>query len=109
MAGGKRNKLKKSLPAMSGPPSNAELEDNELVDDLLAQLDARDATVQQQSAKVLSEIKKDQDQSQQDDRSRNSSKNRYKAREVSFHVVHQLERFHPAKPRYVKLQLASYN
>lgn len=89
MAGGKRNKLKKAVTSPSVPPSN-DLDDTELVDDLLAQLDARearDATVPQQPATILSEIKTGQDQKMQDGRSNNGSKNRHKAREVSACVM----------------------
>lgn len=82
MAGSKRNKMKKASSPINVPSSNSELEGNELVDDLLAQLDARDTTIQQQSAEVLNEMKIDQEQSKQADRSRIGSKGRYKAREV---------------------------
>jgi OTU domain-containing protein 6 len=82
MAGGKRNKSKKALAPVSAPSSD-DLEDNELVDDLLAKLDVRDATVQRESVEVLSELEADQDQKKLDGQPKNNSKARHKARAVS--------------------------
>ncbi|KAF8590561.1 cysteine proteinase [Ramaria rubella] len=79
MGGNKRHKLKKALSAVDHPSS---YEDDELVDDLLAQLDASDATVQQESAEVLSEIKLNQDQEKQESGSKKDSKSRFRAREM---------------------------
>ena len=61
MAGSKRSKLKKALspPFASSKPSEPEppaMDDDALMDDLMAQLDSRDTTVQAESAAVLHEM-----------------------------------------------------
>ncbi|KAI0316682.1 hypothetical protein OF83DRAFT_1059950 [Amylostereum chailletii] len=60
--GTKRNKLKKMVsPSASTPPPPDGVVDDDLVDDLLAQLDARDEQVQNESATVLQEVQDNQD------------------------------------------------
>ena len=58
MAGSKRSKLKKALspPFAKTPEPERTMDDDALMDDLLAQLDSRDKTVQSESASVLNEI-----------------------------------------------------
>ena len=60
MAGSKRSKLKKALspPFASSKPSELEpaMDDDALMDDLMAQLDSKDTTVQAESATVLHEM-----------------------------------------------------
>lgn len=84
MAGGKKNK--KAVAHTPEPSSQHGLDDSELVDDLLSQLDARDAAVPQESANS-NEMKTEQDQKIQNIRSKASSKDRYKAREVSASIM----------------------
>jgi len=77
MAGSKRNKLKKVL----SPPAPVAQDDEELMNDLMAQLDSRDKTVQAESANVLNAMQLDRQantaQQKQD------PKGRYQARQVS--------------------------
>lgn len=89
MAGGKRDKVKKlfSPPPSALPEQNA-VPDDELMDDLFAQLDSKDQTVQQESANVLSEMQDPSIVSVNSNGSGNekkhkSSKDRHKARQVS--------------------------
>jgi len=77
---GKRNKSKKAEPLP--PPPEQYNDDDGLVDDLLAQLDSRDAS-SKQAAVVLSEV---QDRSMQDaqqatEKAKKDSRARFKARE----------------------------
>lgn len=83
MAGSKRNKLKKAFSPITSPqPTEAAVEDEELMDDLLAQLDSRDQTVQAESATVLQEMTIQQAAS--DDGSRKQdAKSRFRARQAS--------------------------
>jgi OTU domain-containing protein 6 len=56
--GSKKKTLKKTFSPSSKPTPTAspEIDDNELMDDLIAQLDSKDQTVQNESAKVLQEM-----------------------------------------------------
>ena len=58
MAGSKRNKIKKVLsPTRAAtPPPEPSLDDDALMDDLLAQLDEKDKASTQEAATVLSEV-----------------------------------------------------
>jgi len=83
MAGSKRNKLKKALSPTqptSSPPIMAE-DDEELMNDLMAQLDSRDKTVQSESANVLNEIQINQQA--EEARKKQDPKIRYQARQVN--------------------------
>jgi len=78
---GKKNKLKKAvaplLPTMS-PPTD----DDQLVDDLLAQLDSRDESVKQESANVLNEMQLNQQADQIEASSKQDPKSRFRARQA---------------------------
>ena len=97
MAGSKKNKAKKLLsPRSPSPTPNSNgLDDEDLMDDLLAQLDSRDTTVQHESANIINEmqIKKAADTPEPgtpttttSNNSRQSSKSRHQARQVCFFV-----------------------
>ncbi|KAG6911493.1 hypothetical protein DXG01_014567 [Tephrocybe rancida] len=79
MGSSKRNKLKKAMP----PPQDAPTfpVDDDLMDDLFAQLDSRDKTVQAESAVVIKEI-----QAKEAERvavsSRQDARSRFKARQA---------------------------
>jgi hypothetical protein len=78
MAGSKRAKLKKAFsPPTPVPVANAD--DRELMDELMAQLDSKNQTVQIESATVLNamQLNKQAGQDKQD------PKSRFKARQVS--------------------------
>lgn len=82
---GKRtNKLKKAaaplLPATMSPPTD---DDNDLMDTLLAQLDSRDETVQQESANVLNDMQLNQQADQIGAASKQDPKSRFRARQVT--------------------------
>jgi hypothetical protein len=75
--GSKKNKVKKVLLPSS---STNDAVDNDLVDDLLAELDSRDKTVQEESAAVLEEIQAKQ--AIAPEKPNSSNKNRFKERQV---------------------------
>ncbi|KAG5646637.1 hypothetical protein DXG03_002627 [Asterophora parasitica] len=77
MAAGKKNKQKKVL----SPPQDLPTPpiDDDLMDDLFAQLDSRDQTVQVESAIVINEV---QDHQEENSRSRQDAKSRFKARQA---------------------------
>lgn len=83
-SGSKRNKIKKAFsPPSSAPPPPA-VEDDGLIDDLVAQLDAQDDTVKTEAATVLTEINKNASSTPPDaTRSGKDSKSRFEARKVS--------------------------
>lgn len=88
MAGGKnRAKLKKVLspPTQSPPPIEGSADDQgELLDDLFAELDSRDPSVQQEAAQVISEIRTNSPVvSPSPSDSKKGSKQKFKEREVS--------------------------
>jgi OTU domain-containing protein 6 len=76
--GGSKNRIKKALtPSPSKSPETA-ADDNDLMDDLFAQLDSKDETVQAESANVLQEITAPVLEKQ----SRKDPKSRFQARMV---------------------------
>ena len=82
MAGSKRGKVRKALsqrshPSTAAPPSQ---DDDELMDELLAQLDSRDETVQAESAAVIQEIHKTEEL---DAKPIKRAKDKFKERQVS--------------------------
>jgi OTU domain-containing protein 6 len=87
---GKKNKSKKVLPPSHSnmpdqpPPTEG---DDELMDDLLAELDSRDKTVQHESANVLMEMQENQENAVADKaqsaNKKQDSKSRHVARQVS--------------------------
>jgi len=82
MAGSKRNKLKKVLSPTSPLPPVSNTEDDGLVDDLLAQLDARDGNVQQGAAEVLNDMESNREQEKPESTPRKDSRSRFRAREL---------------------------
>ena len=80
----KKNKLKKMLspPAPAPPPVDTNVDDDELMDDLFAQLDSKNETVKQESAAVLSEMNIDKVADKLDSAPKKDSKARHKARQV---------------------------
>jgi OTU domain-containing protein 6 len=80
MAGSKRNKIKKALSpksVYSPPPDNTN--DEELLDDLVAQLDSRDGTVQHEAATVIQEVEQ---KANEQANSKKDSRSRFEARQV---------------------------
>ncbi|KAJ7452471.1 hypothetical protein B0H11DRAFT_2073576 [Mycena galericulata] len=94
---GKKNKLKKAvaplLPTMS--PSN---DDDELMDDLLAQLDSRDQTVHQESASVLNDMELNKQADQIEASSKQDPKSRFRARQAR-KAAALAETYSPGDPR----------
>ena len=84
MAGSKRAKLKKAFASapISPPPSN--VENQELMDDLLAQLDSRDKQVQSETATIINDISNNM---QNEVQGKRDAKSRFLARQVC-HGVH---------------------
>ncbi len=82
---GKKNKLQKVL---NPSPSDAnDADDDELVDDLIAQLESRDPTVQAEAATVLKEVSTQRAASSRQYSTSSSSKARFLARQVGFYRV----------------------
>lgn len=87
MAGSKRNKVKKAFSpakalAPQDPPAEPIIEDDGLMDDLFAQLDSKDKTVQEESATILQEADMNAVAESLDSAPKNDSKNRFRARQV---------------------------
>lgn len=79
--GSKRNKLKKALsPNNDTPPMNQE--DEQLMNDLMAQLDSRDKSVHSESAAVLTEMELNKQANDIDSRRKQDAKSRFQARQV---------------------------
>ncbi|KAK7467120.1 OTU protein [Stygiomarasmius scandens] len=81
MGSSKKNKLKKASPP-SQPATSPEIDDNELMDDLIAQLDSKDQTVQVESAIVLQEIEINQQAKTAETNQKKDSKSRFLARKA---------------------------
>lgn len=83
---GSKNKVKKAFTPSPSAPNNNAIDDNAdtLVDDLLAELNSRDSTVQRESATVLEEIQTRQqsEAGEADVLDKAGSKNKFKARQV---------------------------
>jgi OTU domain-containing protein 6 len=83
MAGSKKNKLKKAVSAFT-VQNASEADDEQLMDDLLAELDARNPTVRQEAATVIQEVELAHTPPKQD------SKSRFQARQVRlYRLPHQ--------------------
>lgn len=78
LMGTKKNKLKKAI-SPTQPPLAPHVDDD-LMDDLLAQLDSRDQTVQLESAAVINDIQKAE--TDIESHTRQDPKSRFKARQV---------------------------
>ena len=86
MAGSKRNKLKNVfLPSQSAasPPDEPAVDDDELMNDLIAQLDSKDTNVQSESAEVLKDMQTNQQNFVQDVSKKRGSRSRHQERQVS--------------------------
>ena len=80
--GGKRKKLKDMISPHPNPPPPA-VEDDELLDDLLAQLDSDNKTVQDVSAEVINDIQLSQLQEKEEpQKTKKDSKTRFLERQV---------------------------
>jgi len=96
----KKNKSKKSSTTQILSPVN--VDDEELMDDLLAELDSRDQTVQTESAAVLQEITEShtvvvEEPSSQTEKQ--DAKGRFRARQVSVTVYTELQKpGHSSRP-----------
>ncbi|KAJ3485674.1 hypothetical protein NLI96_g4791 [Meripilus lineatus] len=83
MAGSKRKKLKKILsPTSPPPPPEPTMNDEDLMEDLMAQLDSKDKTVQEESATVLNEMQLNQVADQIEKSKKQDSKSRHQARQA---------------------------
>ncbi|RDB21035.1 OTU domain-containing protein 6B [Hypsizygus marmoreus] len=80
MAGSKRNKLKKALAPSRVTPEPPV--DDDLMDDLFAQLDSRDQTVQSESAAVINSVQRNQQERMIETHNKQDAKSRFKARQV---------------------------
>ena len=79
MAGSKRAKLKKVFANASGQSHPANADDDDLVDDLIAQLDSRDTQVQAESATILNDMHLNK---QGEAQGKRDTKSRFIARQV---------------------------
>jgi OTU domain-containing protein 6 len=82
--GAKRNKLKKAFspPQLTATPSAMCSEDDDLMNDLMAELDSRDKTVQSESADVLNQMQMNQQSQQIESVRKREPKSRFQARQV---------------------------
>lgn len=83
---GKRNKGKQT-PQTTTAPEPIMDDDGALMDDLLAQLDSQNVTVQAQSATILNEMNLNEQAAQIESSERQDPKSRFKARQVSTPLV----------------------
>ncbi|KAH7930819.1 cysteine proteinase [Leucogyrophana mollusca] len=101
MAGSKRNKIKKILsPPQTDTPVPPPGDDDELMNDLLAELDSRNQTVQGESAIVLAEMqaKKDSDRLESiAPTQKQDSKSRHQARQAR-KVAARAQNYAPSDP-----------
>ncbi len=86
--GAKKNKLKRMLSPTTPPPVEPSADDDELMDDLFAQLDSRDGAVRHESATVLNEMQIDKVADQLESVPKKDGKARHKARQVRFESTH---------------------
>ncbi|KAG2157058.1 hypothetical protein DEU56DRAFT_762857 [Suillus clintonianus] len=89
MAGSRKNKIKKFVSSShtNNPPDQVQTDDdNVLMDDLLAELDSRNQTVQQESATVLLEMQENQENTVKDNcrpaKKKQDSRSRHEARQA---------------------------
>lgn len=83
----KKTKGKNKGNAATPLPLAMEPEESTLMDDLLEQLDSRDQTVQQESAKVLNAMVLDEKAEEIEGRPKQTAKDRFQARQVSSTLV----------------------
>jgi OTU domain-containing protein 6 len=79
--GAKKQRVKAAIQTYSNSEPEP-VQDNTLLDDLLAQLDSNNPTVQKESSVVLQEMQ----QEQEEQSTRKSSKARFKEREVIYNL-----------------------
>ena len=77
-----KSKLKKMLSPQTSPPQADLVDDDALMDDLMAQLDSRDQTVCRETATVLQEMQVNQAAEELDSAPKKDSKARFKARQA---------------------------
>jgi hypothetical protein len=104
--GGKRKKLKDILsPSPSTPPPAPTVEDDELLNDLLAQLDSNDKTVQNTSAELIGDIQLSQLQEKEEpQKQKKDSKTRFLERQVCVFLLAPVAQTKTPSPRREKLQ-----
>lgn len=91
----KKNSKSKKSSSTTQVLSPVNVDDEELMDDLLAELDSRDQTVQTESAAVLQEITVSQTVEtverppSETQSSKQDAKSRFRARQVSEHCLHR--------------------
>lgn len=87
MAGSKRHRIKKALSPNStssiSPPTDTTDDDEDLLDDLVAQLDAKDGNVQQAAATMIQEVEKKTDEQA---KTKKDGRSRFQARKVCNHI-----------------------
>lgn len=95
MAGAKRNRLKKvfSPTQMSSSPPTMPNDDEDLMDDLMAQLDSRDKNVQSESANILSDMQANNNLDLAGRALKKDPKSRYQARQVSLYPESVLTKY----------------
>jgi hypothetical protein len=81
MAGSKRTKLKKLVSPNSTPDPVPSVEDDGLVEDLLATLESRDPSTNVEAANVLTEVQVNAEE-ELEGKKKKDSKSRFKEREV---------------------------
>jgi OTU domain-containing protein 6 len=89
MAGSKRNKIKKAFSptkTVESPPPPI-TEDNDLMDDLFAQLESKDKIAQETSAEILKDASLDSVADSLEQEGKKDSKARFKARQVRLLLV----------------------
>ncbi|KAI0695925.1 cysteine proteinase [Cytidiella melzeri] len=100
MAGSKRNKIRKVLSptraSVDSPPPTIN-DDNDLMEDLLAQLDSRDKAAQEQSAEILKDASLDSVASNLEKESKQDSRSRHKARQAR-KAASMAEQYAPSDP-----------
>ena len=104
--GGKRKKVKEILSLSSNPsPPAATVEDDELLDDLIAQLDSNDKTVQTVSAEVINDIQLSQlQENKESQKKKKDSKRRFLERQVCIFLVIKEAKNTTTSPRHGKPQ-----
>ncbi|CAA7271740.1 unnamed protein product [Cyclocybe aegerita] len=82
MAGSKKNKAKKVFSRQPTPPPIMNQDADELMNDLLAQLDSRDETVQAESAQVLNDMNLNEQANAIEKGKKQDAKSRFQARQA---------------------------
>jgi hypothetical protein len=103
--GGKRKKMKNILSlSPTTPPPVPAVQDDELLDDLIAQLDSNDTTVQNVSAEVINDIQLSQlKENKGSQKRKKDSKTRFLERQVCIFLRFSKARTTPSS-RHGKLQ-----